>query len=134
MELITILLIIAAILILLIGYYIGRQLGYMEAQKNLPDIIKKEREDATKRSRSVLTGQFSEQMAPYFPDFPYSPTEVRFIGKPIDFIVFKGMDEKEIEEVIFIEMKTGKSNLNSQERKLKEAIQKKKIRWEEYRQ
>jgi len=132
MDLITILLIIAAIIILIIGYFIGRQIGYLEAQKDLPSILKKEREDAIKRSRSVLSGQFSEQMAPYFPDFPYSPTEVRFIGKPVDFIVFKGMDEKNIEEVIFIEMKTGKSTLNSQERNLKEAIQKKKVKWEEY--
>jgi len=134
MDLITILLIIAAIVILIIGYFIGRQIGYLEAQKDFPAILKKEREDAIKRSRSVLSGQFSEQMAPYFPDFPYSPTEVRFIGKPVDFIVFKGMDNKEIEEVIFIEMKTGKSTLNSQERNLKEAIQKKKVKWEEYRQ
>ena len=80
----------------------------------------------------MLGGQFSEQLAPYLPDFPYSPTECRFIGKPIDFIVFKGMDEKEITEVKFIEVKSGKANLSTHERKLRDVIREKKVTWEEY--
>ena len=80
-----------------------------------------------------MGGQFSEQLAPYLPDFPYSPSEVRFIGKPIDFLVFKGADGKNIDEVIFVEVKSGKSKINSHERNLKNAIDNKKVRWEEYR-
>lgn len=90
------------------------------------------RQDAVTRSRAVLKGQFSEQLAPYLPDFPYSPTECKFLGKPIDFLVFKGMDEKDISEVVFLEVKTGKSQLNTQERKLKKAIEDKKISYEVY--
>ena len=85
------------------------------------------------KSRAVLGGQFSEQLAPYLPNFNYLPTECRFIGKPIDFLVFKGMDEKNITEVIFVEAKSWKSKLSSQEKSLKEAIENKKVRWEEYR-
>ena len=91
------------------------------------------RKDATKKSRAVLGGQFSEQLAPYLPNFPYVPTEVRFIGKPIDFLVFKGMDNKHIEEVVFVEVKSGKSQLSTHERKLRDAIQAKRVSWEEYR-
>lgn len=130
---ITILIIIGAVALILIGYFLGRKLGYIQAQRNMPDIIKMAREDATKRSKSVLSGQFSEQLAPYFPDFPYSPTEIRFIGKPIDFIVFKGMDEKDINEVVFVEVKSGKSQLSTQERHLRDAIKNKNVEWEEYR-
>ena len=43
------------------------------------------------------------------------------------------MDEKNITEVIFVEAKSGKSKLSSQEKSLKEAIENKKVRWEEYR-
>ena len=67
------------------------------------------------------------------PDFPYKPTEARFIGKPVDFIVFKGMDEKKIEEVVFVEVKTGKSKLNDVEKSLKNTVEDKKISWDEYR-
>jgi predicted Holliday junction resolvase-like endonuclease len=85
------------------------------------------------KSRAVLGGQFSEQLAPYLPNFKYLPTEARFIGKPIDFLVFKGMDEKKIDEVVFVEVKSGKSKLTEQEKNLKETIEKKKVSWEEYR-
>lgn len=126
MDLLTIGLIILGIVI---GYLIGKILRdkYWEKQ------IEKERKDAIARSRSVLGGQFSEQLAPYLPDFPYSPSEVRFIGKPIDFIVFKGADGKNIEEVVFVEVKSGKAKINNHEKNLKNAIEKKKVRWEEYR-
>ncbi|MAG91636.1 hypothetical protein CMO83_03095 [Candidatus Woesearchaeota archaeon] len=117
------------LIILFIGYVIGK----FVAKKQLNDRIPGEREDAIKKSRAVLSGQFSEQIAPYLPDFPYKPTEARFIGKPVDFIVFKGMDEKKIDEIVFVEVKTGQSNLNNVERSLRNAVQGKKVKWDEYK-
>ena len=81
----------------------------------------------------MIGGQFSEQLAPYLPNFNFNPTECKFLGKPIDFIVFKGMDEKNINEVIFVEVKSGKAKLNTHEKNLKNTIDKKKVRWVEYR-
>lgn len=46
-----------------------------------------ERQEAIMCSRAVLGGHFSENLAPYLPDFPYLPNERRFVGKPIYFIV-----------------------------------------------
>ena len=126
-ELIGILLVIA--LILSLGYLIGRHAANKKWEAKVPEL----REDAISHSRAVLSGQFSEQIAPYLPDFPYKPTEARFIGKPIDFIVFKGMDGKKIEEVVFVEVKTGQSQLSPVEKSLKEAVENKKISWDEYR-
>src|SRR3989344_5716233 len=125
-------LIIVAVFILVaivIGYVVGKKITDHAWQDQLPEI----REDAIKRSRAVLGGQFSEQLAPYLPDFPYNPTEARFIGKPIDFLVFNGMDEKNISEVIFVEVKSGKSRTNPVEKTLKNAIENNKVRWAEYR-
>ena len=51
-------------------------------------LLKKERQDAIKRSRAVLGGQMVEQVSPYLPGFPCNPADARFIGKPIDFIGF----------------------------------------------
>ena len=75
-----------------------------------------------KKSREVLTGKFSEQLAPYMPDYPFSPTESKFLGKPIDLIVFKGLDKKEPEEVVFVEVKSQESKLSTTERKLRDII------------
>ena len=123
----------AIVLFLLIGIAIGHIIGKIRANKYWEAQIEKERKDAIAKSRATLGGLFSEQLAPYLPDFPYSPSEVRFIGKPIDFIVFKGADSKNIDEVVFVEVKSGKSKINSHEKNLKNAIEKKRVRWEEYR-
>jgi predicted Holliday junction resolvase-like endonuclease len=72
-------------------------------------------------------------MAPLLPGFPFDPGDCRFVGKPIDFIVFKGMNEKNIGEVIFLEVKSGKSrNFNNQERKLRDAVISGRVSWAEF--
>ena len=116
-------------IILYIGYLAGRFVSKKEHEEKIPSL----REDAIKQSRAVLSGQFSEQLAPYLPDFPYKPTEARFIGKPIDFVVFRGMDEKKIDSVVFVEVKSGKSQLSKVEKTLKSAVENKKISWHEYK-
>jgi len=83
-----------------------------------------------KQSRAVLGGLVSEQIAPFLPDFPFDPGDCRFIGKPVDFIVFKGMNEQSISEVVFLEIKSGTSKtLNQQEKRLREAIQAGRVSW-----
>ena len=130
MEPITIaLLIIAGIILLWLGYKLGSIIKDQEWQEKLPKL----KQESVKKSREVLTGHFSEQLAPYLPDFPFSPTECKFIGKPIDLIVFKGLDKKEPTEVIFVEVKSGESKLSTVERKLRDIIKDKKVRWVEYR-
>lgn len=116
------------LLLLFIGYLIGKYITKKQQEEKIPEI----RETAIKQSRAVLSGQFSEQIAPYLPDFPYKPTEARFIGKPIDFVVFKGMDEKKIDEVVFVEVKSGQSQLSKVEKSLKTTIESRNISWYEY--
>ncbi len=124
---------VGIVVLLFIILYIGYLIGKYVAQKQLKEKIPGIREDAIKQSRAVLSGQFSEQIAPYLPDFPYKPTEARFIGKPIDFVVFEGMDEKQIDKVVFVEVKSGQSKLSKVEKTLKSAIENKKISWHEYK-
>jgi len=123
---------LTALIFLAIGYFLGQKIGAHLTNKKWEDQLGTIRDDAIKRSRAVLSGQFTEQLAPYLPNFPYAPSEVRFIGKPVDFIVFKGMDEQNINEVVFVEVKTGTSKLNNQQKNLKETIKNRKVKWEEY--
>ena len=123
------LLAVILLLFLYIGYRIGKSAASKEFNAGLPEV----RQTAIKQSRAVLSGQFSEQIAPYLPGFGHKPTESRFIGKPIDFIVFKGMDEKKIDEVIFVEVKSGQNILSDVQKSLKSAIESKKVSWHEYK-
>jgi predicted Holliday junction resolvase-like endonuclease len=131
---VIVLFVVFCLLCLLLGLVIGSRYGKKqeaadwEAHK-LKDVVK----ERLMRSRAVLGGLVSEQMAPLLPGFPFDPGDCRFVGKPIDFIVFKGMNQKEITDVIFLEVKSGKAkNLNPQEKKLREAIRSGRVSWEEF--
>lgn len=95
--------------------------------------LSKIRKDAVKRSRSVINGQMIEQVAPFLPDFPCNPSDARFVGKPVDFIAFKGLSDEEIEEIQFIEVKTGQSTLSEREKQIKKAVKEGRVRYIEYR-
>ena len=92
------------------------------------------RRAAVVQSRAVLGGKFTEQMVPYFPDFRYDPTEVRFIGSPIDMIVFPGLARGEPEEIVILEVKTGRSQLTPQQKKIRQLIEDGMVRWDEVHQ
>lgn len=108
----------ALLLFFIIGLFIGRLIQRTKDSF----MIKKERADAVRKSRAVLGGQFGEQLAPYLPDFPCNPGDVRFIGKPVDYIAFPGSAEgKPIRDVVLIEVKSGSSHLSGREREIKAA-------------
>ena len=133
MDFIIIIFLIVLLIGLAIAYSLGKRNGIFQRDKYWEGELPTQRKEAIMQSRAVIGGQFTENLAPYLPDFPFLPTECRFVGKPVDFVVFKGMDGKEINEVIFVEVKSGNSKLSSQEKNLKETIDKKRVRFEEYR-
>ena len=91
------------------------------------------RQDAIERSKSVIAGKVAEHFIPFLPNFTYNPKDARFIGSPIDFIVFDGMDEGEIKSIIILEVKTGDAKLSEREKQIKNVIKLNKVRWEEIR-
>ena len=116
-----------------LGLALGRRAGRLEAEKDLPDRLEAERDDAVKRSRAVVGGQVAEQLAPYLPDFPCDPGDARFVGKPIDFVCFSGASCGEIDEILFVEVKSGGSGLSKAEKSVRDAIVAGNVRWVEYR-
>ncbi|MFT4260912.1 MAG: Holliday junction resolvase-like protein [Candidatus Woesearchaeota archaeon] len=119
--------------LILIAFFIGRLIGKLSSEKSFKQRLLDARKDAANRSRAVMQGQISEQLAPFLPGFEYDAADARFIGKPVDFLVFKGLSNKKIEEVIFVEVKTSNSNLSKNEKDLKEVIKNKKVKWFEFR-
>ena len=93
------------------------------------------RKSAVSQSRAVLGGKFTEQMVPFFPDFKYDPTEVRFIGSPIDMVVFPGLAKGDPQEIVILEVKSGKSaGLTPAQKKIKQLIIDGMVRWDEIHQ
>jgi predicted Holliday junction resolvase-like endonuclease len=87
------------------------------------------RQDAIAKSQSVTMGKMTEHFVPYLPGFEYNPKDARFIGSPIDLVVFDGLDEGCVRKIVFAEIKTGVSSLSTRERWVREAILAKNIEW-----
>jgi len=137
-AIIIVIITVAAILGILLVYFTTRY-RYEQKFKQWQEEVwlrwEEEREkavrDAVTQSRAVLGGKFTEQMAPYLPDFKYDPTEARFIGSPVDLIVFPGLSRGEPEEIVIMEIKAGRTaQLTPQERKIRQLIEEGMVRWE----
>lgn len=94
--------------------------------------VKKERkirEEAIESSRRVLEGKFKEQLAPILPDFKYNPTDARFLGSPVDFVVFDGLAEKDPKQIVFLEVKTGEAKLTEREKLIRGLVEEGKVKY-----
>jgi predicted Holliday junction resolvase-like endonuclease len=91
------------------------------------------RQDAVQRSQAVTVGKVSEQLLPYLPGFRFNPKDARFLGSPVDLVVFDGLDEGELRGVWFLEVKTGNAGLSGRERQIRDAILEKRVGWDELR-
>lgn len=130
--------VVVAILGIFLTYYFsklkfeGKFRQWQETEKlRWEEERERTRKEAIAQSRAVLGGKFVEQLAPYLPEFKYDPTEARFIGSPIDLIVFPGLASGDPEEIVIMEIKTGKTGqLTPQERKIRQLIEDGMVRWE----
>jgi len=80
-----------------------------------------------KKSSEVRTGKIAEQISPFLSDYPLDAKTARFIGDPIDFVHF---DE---DKVTFVEVKSGKSQLSTKQRKIRNMIKDGKVEFVIYR-
>jgi predicted Holliday junction resolvase-like endonuclease len=91
------------------------------------------RQDAIQRSLAVTAGKVYEQLVPYLPNFPFNPKDVRFLGSPVDFVVFEGLSDGHVTRVVFLELKTGAAQLSTRERRVRDAITELRVEWQELR-
>jgi len=104
------------------------------------DVLEKELEawklEASKqlshrKSSEVRTGNLTEQIAPLLEDFPVDFKTARFLGNPIDYVCFT--EDGKNAGIVFIEVKSGDSQLSTKQRKLKKLIEEGKVSFEVYR-
>ena len=120
-----------AIIVVLILVIVALLFALGRTQAGITARVEEARRDAIGRSRAVLGGRFTEQMAPYLPEFRYDPTEARFIGSPIDLIVFPGLAGDEPQEIVFVEVKPGaRPRLSPREQRVRDLVEAGKVRWE----
>lgn len=96
--------------------------------------LRRARKDAIAGSRATLYGQLSEQLVPLLPEFDYALEDARFLGAPVDYLVFDGYGDPDAEvSVIFVEVKTGNARLSRGERRIRDAVRAGRVRFETLR-
>lgn len=100
--------------------------------------------DAQKRSvntsRAVLKGKMAEQFAPILPEFQYLPSDAKFLGDPVDYVVFDGYTDfrdgdgtADDIEVILLDIKSGGARLSKGQQAIAQAVHEGRIRFETLR-
>jgi predicted Holliday junction resolvase-like endonuclease len=81
-------------------------------------------------ARAALRGRIVEQITPLLGDFPYDPSDARFLGAPVDFVVFDGAAAEEEIEIVLVEVKSGRGRLSDVEVRVREAVEAGRVRYE----
>lgn len=91
-------------------------------------------------SRAVLKGKMAEQFAPILPEFHYLPSDAKFLGDPVDYVVFDGYTDlrdgqgsADDVEIVLIDIKSGGARLTKGQQAIAQAIQQGRIRFETIR-
>jgi predicted Holliday junction resolvase-like endonuclease len=99
-----------------------------EVQKNLDEETENRKKVVSqKKSSEVRLGNIAETLAPFLDQFDFDPENCIFLGKPIDYISF------EDEIITFIEVKSGKAQLSTKQRHIRDLIKDKQVAWKQIR-
>ena len=101
-----------------------------EKEGKFAEIEDKLRKLAREKGRKEAEKVFNKAICPSFKSLKYNPLDVKPILNPIDFIVFKGMSEKSINEIIMLSKECNNELLNAIREQVKTAITEKKYEWQ----
>jgi predicted Holliday junction resolvase-like endonuclease len=124
MGIISILIIAIVFLVILIYvfYKIGISQGKSQKELEWQEKIPQMQRAVAEHQRAGIKGKVTEAFAPFLPGFPYKASECKFLGDPIDYLVFEGLDERDIKGVHFVEVKQGTSKLSKHQKQIKDLI------------
>jgi len=129
---------ISLILLAIVGYLIFKNLEWkFKFEERFKRYIEEKEEeirrDAIERSSKILSGKTLEKLVPFLKNFNHSPHDVRWLGDPVDLIVFDGVSEDNPQKITFVEVKFGKSELTEKQKKIRQIVKEGKVFWEEIR-
>lgn len=91
----------------------------LEITKELVDLNRKyEKLQHQNKSSQVRTGFLAEAVLPLHEEFPVDPKTMRFLGSPVDYVSFC----YETNMITFVEVKTGDSQLNENQRAVRKMV------------
>jgi predicted Holliday junction resolvase-like endonuclease len=114
-----------------------------EKQKEMMEELKKRLQELKNRkiratlvaentTKAVNIGKNLEKVLPTMKDFKWELPDSRFLGDPIDLIVFNGLSADKVTSISFIEVKSGNARLNDHQKSIRDAVQEGKVKYKEF--
>jgi len=76
-------------------------------------------------------GKIVEGLIPVMKGFGYEMEDCRFLANPIDYIIFEGASQGNVDHITFMDIKAGKSaDLDTHQRKIRDAINNNNVKFE----
>ena len=116
----------------------------LEIQKQLKEELK-DREEKLKKRRKLATekaqittkavniGKSLEKVLPTMRDFKWPVPDSKFLGDPIDLMVFNGLSVNKVKSINFVEVKSGKARLNKHQESIRDAIEEQKVSYKVFK-
>jgi predicted Holliday junction resolvase-like endonuclease len=110
----------------------------LKIQQQLKDELKERDAELKKReklatekaeitTKAVNIGKNLEKVLPTMKDFKWIVPDSKFLGDPIDLIVFNGLSMSNVSSLSFVEVKSGNAGLNKHQKSIRDAIEERRV-------
>ena len=85
-------------------------------------------------AKAINLGFLLERLAPTLDGFTFNKNDCRSMFDPIDYVIFEGLSEKQkVDKIVFVDIKTGGARLSPNQKKIKQVVEDKKVRFQTYK-
>lgn len=107
------------------------QKKHQEDLEEREDKLEKRRKLITKTAqittRAVNVGKNLEKILPTMKDFKWTVPDCKFLGDPIDLIIFNGLSVQNVNSISFVEVKSGGATMKKNQKSIRDAVEDGKV-------
>lgn len=103
-----------------------------EIDDRVADLVERQKKAKTKSEKTATAvgiGKIIEKILPAHKNFTIPASDCRFLGEPIDMIVFDGISQNNINHITFLDVKTGAARLNAHQKLVRDTVNEHKVKW-----
>lgn len=110
----------AALLVALVAALLNLWHLHASITRRVEDEVELAIREFKRRSARTRVGTTVEQMVPFLQEIPFDPSDMRILsGGPVDYVVFDGLCDGDVRELVFLDVKTGKGKASHVQRQVK---------------
>jgi predicted Holliday junction resolvase-like endonuclease len=84
-------------------------------------------------TKAVNIGRNLERALPTLKDFKWVVPDSKFLGDPLDLLVFNGLSMGNVTSISFVEVKSGNAHLNGHQKSIRDAVEDHKVSFQVFK-